>query len=290
MTVQNINIKTLLSLLDDNDEEVYLAVKQKLLEAGPDSLTLIENTLGSVTDLLQHERLESIIYQLKTNRLGDKLIQWAHSENKSLLEAWTLVSSIQNPEVSSEKAEKLIKQIVQDIWLEFNESLTSLEKIRIVNHFLFDLYHFELNLSDIAASENCFINNLLIFRKGNPISLTILYCIIAKQLNLPLQPIGINYNIFLGYNDPVVSKEAFGKIAHPFLFYINIEQNGAIVGMKEMEFFVKENKAFGAEKLILSNEALIKKLLLSIKDSYLSKGEEDKAKLAGELLNKLDIL
>jgi len=283
-----VNIKALISLLDDSDEEVYLAVKEKLIQAGPESLPLLENKLESVTYLLQHERLESIIYQLKTVRLGEKIVQWYHSENKSLLEAWTFVSSIQNIEVPLEKVEKLIQQLVQDIWLELNELQTSFEKIAIVNHIFFDTYHFELNYLDISASENCFINNLLISRKGNPISLTILYCIVARQLNIPVQPIGINYNMFLGYYDLKISQEAFGEIDHPFLFFINMEHNGAIVGIKEMDFFVKENKEYWNDRLILSNEVLIRKLLIFIRESYLAKGEDDKASLAENLLNKLD--
>jgi hypothetical protein len=290
MTFQNINIKSLLSLLDDSDEEVYNAVRKKLIETGPDNLPMLENVLGSATNLLQHERIESVIYQLKTILLGDKIVQWANSESKSLLEAWALVSSIQNIEVPSEKVEKLIHQLVQDIWLELNELQTSFEKITIMNHIFFDIYHFELNYSDISAIENCFINNLLIYRKGNPISLTMLYCIVARQLNIPVQPIGINYNTFLGYYDPKVTKEAFGEIDHPFLFFINMEHNGAIVGIKEMEFFVKENKEYWNDRVILSNEVLIRKLLIYIKECYLGKGEDDKAGIADDLLNKLDTM
>jgi hypothetical protein len=286
--VQNKNIITLLSLLDDSEEEVYLAVREKLIEAGPDNLPLLEASLESSSNLLQSERLESIIDQLKTIRLGDKIIQWLHSENKSLLEAWTLVSSIQKIEVSQEKVAKLVQQIVQDIWLELNDLQTSFEKIAIVNHILFDIYHFELNNNDISAVENCFINNLLISRKGNPISLTILYSIVAKQLNLPVQPIGINYNMFLGYLDPTVAKEAYGEIAHPFLFFINIERKGAIVGIKEMEFFVKENKEYWNDRLMISNVELIRKLLTIIKESYQSKGANDKSQIADDLLKKLD--
>jgi hypothetical protein len=284
----NININTLLSLLDDSDEEVYIAVREKLIEAGPDNIPLLERAMESVSNLLQHERIESIIDKLKTTRLGEKITQWLHSENKSLLEAWALISSIQKIEVSSEKVEKLISQIVQEVWMELNDLQTSFEKIAMINHILFDTYHFEMNYSDISAVENCFINNLLISRKGNPISLTILYCILARQLNLPVQPIGINYNMFLGYMDPTVSKEAYGEIAHPFLFFINIERRGGIVGIKEMEFFVKENKEYWNDRLMLSNEELIRKLLTLIKESYQAKGEDDNSRIADDLLKKLD--
>jgi hypothetical protein len=284
----NISIKSLLSLLDDSDPEVYFAVKDKIIEAGPDNLPLLEKALELVSDLLQHERLESIIDQLKTISLGNKLTQWLQSEDKLLPEAWALISSIQKSEISSDKVEKLIQQIVRDIWVEMNDLQTSFEKIAIINHILFETYHFEINNLDISAVENSLINNLLISRKGNSVSMTMLYCIIGKELNLPIHPIGINFNMFLGYMDPSVSREAYGEIAHPFLFFINIERKGAIVGIKEMDYFIKENKEYWNDRLILSNEELIRKLLNFIIESYHIKGDNDKSKIAEDLLNKLD--
>ncbi len=285
--IQNTYIQNLISLLDDSDEQVYVAVKYKLIEAGPDNLPLLESALKSSVNLLQHDRLEFIIDQLKIIRLGDKFSQWAHSGNKSLLQAWALISSIQKIEISTEKAEKLIQQIIQDIWMEINDLQTSFEKIAIVNHIFFNIYRFELNYSDISATENCFINNLLISRKGNQISLTILYCIIAKQLNLPVHPISINYKMFIGYMDPEVSKEAYGELPHPFLFFINMERKGGIVGIKEMEFFLKESKEEWSDRLILNNELLIGKLLTLLKKSFQAAGEMEKSHLADDLLNKL---
>ncbi len=284
----NINIKALLALLDDSDQEVYSAVREKIIEGGSDNLPFLEMALESVVNLLQHERLESIIKQLKTIRLADKLTEWSHSENKSLLEAWTLISSIQKTEISAEKVEKLVQQIVQNIWMELNDLQTSFEKIAIVNHLFFETYHFELNSSDITAAENCFINNLLISRKGNPISLTMLYYIIAQQLNLPAKPLGINYSMFLGYMDPTVAKEAYGETNHPFLFFIDIERKGRIVGIKEMEFFLKENKEYWNDRLILSNDLLIRKLLTSIKESYQAKGDRENSQIADDLIKRLD--
>ena len=181
----------------------------------------------------------------------------------------------------------MIQQIIQDIWIEINDLQTSFEKIAIVNHIFFNIYHFELNYSDISALENSFINNILISRKGNLISLTILYCIITKQLNLPIQPISINNKMLIGYMDPEVSKEAYGELSHPFLFFINMERKGGIVGIKEMEFYLKESKKQWNELLILSNEHLIMQLLTFMKESFQAKGEEGKSRVAEDLLKKL---
>jgi len=282
-----VNIDTLLALIDDRDEEVYFAVRDKLLETGPAILPVLEYAIGSSSSLLHHERLELIINQLKSIKLIDKTVQWANSEDKTLLDGWVLVSTIQYPTIAPDKIDLLIQKIVRDIWIELNDSLTSLEKVSIINHVFFELYHFELNTPDIFAPENCLINNLLVSRKGNITSLSTLYCIIAKRLNLPIHAIGIGQYLILGYYEPQISREVYGENADPYLFYINMEHKGAIIGAKELEYFVHENKENLENTTHLSEEIMIKKLLLSLQQCYQLRGDDEKIVFTNKLLDKL---
>jgi hypothetical protein len=280
------NIDTLLALIDDRDEEVYMAVMDKLLETGPAILPVLEHALSSVANLLQHERLELIINQLKLSKLVDKTAQWANSQDKTLLEGWVLVSTIHYPTIAPDKIDLLIQKIVRDIWVELNDSLTSIEKVSVINHIFFELYHFELNTSDIFAPENCLINNLLVSRKGNFISLCTLYCIIAQKLHLPIFPLEIGHYLILGYYEPQISREVYGEDADPYLFYINMEHKGAIIGAKELEYVVHENKESLENAILLNEETLIRKLLLSLRQSYQSNGDEEKTNLTHRLIDK----
>ncbi len=283
----NINIDTLLNLIDDHDEEVYFAVRDKLLETGPAILPVLEYAITSSTNLLHHDRLEQIIIQLKLTKLVEKTAQWANSEDKTLLEGWILASTIHHPTIISEKIDLLIQKIVRDIWLELNDSLTSLEKVSIINHLFFEVYQFELNTSDIYAPENCLINNLLVSRKGNLISLVTLYSIIASKLNLPIHPIGVGQYLILGYYEPQISREVYGENADPYLFYINMEHKGAIIGAKELEYVVHENKESMEITTILNEGTLIKRLLQLLEQCYQLNGNEEKRLIANKLLDKL---
>jgi regulator of sirC expression with transglutaminase-like and TPR domain len=284
---ENINIDTLLTLIDDHDEEVYFAVRDKLIETGPAILPVLEYALSSSTNLLHYERLEQIIIQLKLTRLVDKTANWANSEDKTLLDGWILASTIHHPTIIPEKIDLLIQKIVRDIWIELNDSLTSLEKVSIVNHVFFQIYQFEINSSDIYAPENCLVNNLLVSRKGNLISLSTLYCIIAKKLNLPIHPIGVGQYIILGYYEPQISREVYGENADPYLFYINMEHKGAIIGAKELEYVVHENREKLEHTASLDDATVIKRLLVLLKQCYQINGNEEKRQIAAKLLDKL---
>jgi regulator of sirC expression with transglutaminase-like and TPR domain len=281
-----VNIDTLLALIDDRDEEVYFAVRDKLIETGPAILPVLEYALSSSASLLQHERLELIINQLKSSKLIDKTARWINSKDKTILEGWILMSTIQHPGIAPDKIDMLIQKIVRDVWIELNDSLTSLERVSILNHVFFELFHFELNTADIYAPENCLVNNLLISRKGNIISLSTLYCIIAQRLNLPVHPIGIGQYLILGYYEPQISKEVYGNNANPYLFYINMEHKGAIIGAKELDYVVRENKESVDNSIPLNEEALIKKLLQFLLQCYQFRGNKDKTAITNKLLDK----
>ena len=284
---ENINIDTLLALIDDLDEEVYFAVRDKLLETGPSILPVLEYALNNASSLFQHDRLELIIIQLKLTKLLEHAALWANSEDKTLLDGWILASTIHYPNIVPDKIELLIRKIVRDIWIEFNDSLTSIEKVSVINHLFFEVYQFELNISDIYAPENCLINNLLVSRKGNLISLSTLYCIIAQRLNLPVHPIGIGHYLILGYYEPQISKEVYGENADPYLFYIKMEHKGAIIGAKELEYVVHENKESLELATPLTEGALIKKLLQFLWQCYQVNGNEEKKMITNKLLDKL---
>jgi hypothetical protein len=281
-----VNIDTLLTLIDDRDEEVFFAVRDKLLETGPAILPVLEYTLGTATSLLLHERLEQIVSQLKSIKLIEKTVQWINSDNKSLLDGWVLASTIQHTAIAPEKIDLLVQKIVRDIWIELNNSLTSIEKVSVINHVFFELYHFELNNSDIFAPENCLINNLLVSRKGNILSLSSLYCIVVQKLNLPIYPLAMGQYLILGYYEPQISREVYGQNADPYLFYINMDHRGAIIGAKELEYIIHENKESLGNTIHLSDESMLKKLLLSLLQSYQLKEDNEKTALTSKLLEK----
>lgn len=283
--MSGLDIKYLMPLLDDEDEEVYRAIKEKVLRSGPKSIPFLENVLESASTLLQHERIESMIFQLKMLQIKDQIIAWIHSENKSLQEGWILISSLQGIEISTQVIEKLVHQITTKIWLEINQHQTSLEKISIVNKIFFDLYDFRINYSERAPIEDLFIDKILISRRADLLTLNMLYAILARKLELPLMPVNIGNKIILAYYDPVLSREAFMDISHPFLYFIDVEERGRIIGVKEFDYILKENQMRWNSGLTISNKEMIKKLLVKMKELYFVSKDKEKVLLVEDLLN-----
>ena len=221
MTISGTTLDALISLLDDQDEMVFLSVKEKLLSLGTDVLPKLEDSL-SMADSVEHvKKMEEIISLLKRESLIDRMKQWINSDTRTLVDGWLMVSSIHHPTISKEKIETSIQKIFREVWLEVSESMTSLEKVAVINHIIFKINNFTISNSDTPSVENIILDKLLFSKTGDVYSLTILYLIVCRNLHLDLMPIMLANKLLLVYEDNLAASLAFGHSADKYLFYIN---------------------------------------------------------------------
>ncbi len=289
MNKQEIN--ALISLLDDPDESVFQHVSMKFLSLGQEVIPVLEDAWEHSFDTLIQNRIENIIHQIQFDLVKDALREWSHPEQQNLLEGALLIARYQYPDIDLAKIKKQIEQIKQDVWLELNENLTGLEKVKIINHILFDVHNFSGNTTNYHAPQNSYINNVLESKKGNPLLLSIIYTIIAQSLDIPIHGVNLPEHFILCYVDiehmGVPSKE--GNEGSNVLFYINPFSKGAVFGQKEIDAFLKQLKL---EPLVMfyepcSNLEIIKRLLRNLISSYEKLGYPDKSEELKSLLDSL---
>ena len=79
-----------------------------------------------------------------------------------------------------------------------NGPLTVREKCRVINRVLFHELGFRGNIDDYSDPENSFLNRVLSRRKGLPISLSILYILVAGRCGVQLDPVGVPGHFVIG--------------------------------------------------------------------------------------------
>ncbi len=278
-------LDALISLLDDQDEMVYNSVKEKLLSMGSDVKPKLEDALINAGSIDHYKKLEQIIALLKNEIIIGQMKTWISNENRSLLDGWILASSVHHPNIPKERIENNIHKLYQDAWLEITETMTSLEKIAVINHILFRINSFEIVEVETPFIENIVLDQLLFSKTGNVYSLTILYLIIARQLHLDLLPIMLANKLLLVYEDNLASSLAFGTGAEKYLFYINVAHKGSVISPKEVQFLYDKSYKYG--KTVTRNEtdiSLIKKLLNLMYLIYTGDGDQEKLLLTEDLL------
>ena len=272
-------LQALISLLDDPDQTVYEQVEKLLLQEDTLIIDQLEQAWETSLDQLAQSRIEKLVQQLQIKETSEKIKSWSQNKDIDLFEGFFLISQYQYPDLKAKYIRSKIQKISSDVWLEINNKLTSIEKITVLNHLFYDVNKFSVNVDNLQAPQNCYLNQLLETKKGNMVSIAILYALVARELGFPVQLIDFPRNPLLAYIDPDTARKAHGKDYNsPVLFYINPSNRGAIIGRKEIEFFLNKNEEINDERYFLPCEdrVIIKKLIASLIDAYDYEGNQDK--------------
>ena len=240
-TDKNKELKALISLLDEPDGDVYEQIRGKIHAYGIDAIPVLESAWEGSFDPLLQERIEKIIHLIQVDDLYAGISSWSQLDSDDLLKGFLLATRSQYPDLDTEKIIQQVGQLVQDVWLELNDSLTALEKIKVVNHILFDVHKFRGNKSNIRCPENLYMNILLETKKGSPLSIGILYIIIARSLKLPVYGVDLPNHFVLAYMDMEQGDEEVTE-EHSALFYINPFNRGALFTHNEIEAYIRQMK------------------------------------------------
>jgi regulator of sirC expression with transglutaminase-like and TPR domain len=233
-------VKALISLLDDPDEQVYTQVKSKLISFGKSIIPTLEDS-WTYTEQIVQNRIEGIVHQIYFNQLINDFKEWLKDKDYDLLQGSLLIARYQYPELNADKVKSYIDQIRRDAWLEMGYNLTALEKVRIINHVLFNVYGFSGDTTNVYSVQNAYINNVLETKKGNPISLSVVYAVIAQSLDIPIYGINLPEHFILAYSDKASLLPFFRHSDnHGVLFYINPFSKGSVFSKNEIDAFLHQ--------------------------------------------------
>lgn len=280
----NKELKALISLLDEPNDTVYRTIRDRIFAHGPEAIPSLESAWeNSFNPDIQH-RIEEIIHTIHREALKKDLLHWSQEKNHDLLLGFLLVTRFQYPDLSQESIIKKVGQISQDVWLELNSNLTGLEKVKVINHILYDTHKFSGSVSSMTSPENYFINNLLETKKGSPLALGLLYIIIAQSLKVPIRGVDLPRHFVLGYLDEsAVQAETIQ--AEDVLFYINPFNKGAVFTKNEISLFIKQLKLDSKASFYTpcDNPTIIRRLMNELIFMYEQSGNLQKAEELKEL-------
>jgi regulator of sirC expression with transglutaminase-like and TPR domain len=277
-------INALISLLEDPDKEIFSYVKEKLIELGPISLPMLEIAWESNFDSIIQERAELIIGEIQFNNSEVKLKNWIKSDHKDLLEAWLILSNYQYPDLDVSTISNKLDDLANQIKSEMKENDKPIEKVMKMNKVLFKYEKFKGNFRNYHSPENSFINDVLTTKKGNPLSISLLYIILSQKLNLPIRGVNLPKHFIAAY----ISDELTD--IDPVQFYINPFSLGAIITRKDVEFFLtKENiKHHSQYFTACGNKEIIKRIVNNLLYSFSRQGKKEKTEEMFKFLRLFD--
>jgi len=198
-----------------------------------------------------------------------------------LLEASILLSRYQFPDQDTEKIKDYVERLSDQIAMETSYHLPPLEQVNIFNHVLFTLNSFSGNTQNIHDPQNHFIKYVLESKKGNPISLSILYLILAEKNKMPVYGVILPQHFVLSFHKDFLNEsDSQAWIKNSILFYINPFNKGIIFNRDDISVFLKKLNITPKPTHYLpsSNKDIILALINSLMVSYELAGVQDKIK------------
>lgn len=275
----------MISLLDDTDSEVIDTVTGNLLQQGIQVIPELERAWEETPSEKLQSRLENLIQEIQFKGVKDDLSRWIKGGAEYILEGAFYIARFQFPDISFAKVNDKIETMRKDAWLEINNNLTALEKVRILNYVMFDLHKFGRNNADFYSPQNSYINQVFETRKGNPISLSIIYLSVAWKLGLPIYGVNLPKNFILAYKDEYRQHDSIDE-SEDILFYINPYNRGAVLGRREIDYFIAQQqiKPHPSFYVPCSNVDIIIRLINNLILSYEKLGYTNKISRMKELL------
>lgn len=251
-------IQALVNLLDDSNSEIFSIVKERLLDLGTAAIVPLEETWQLSHDSEYQTRIEEIVHEIQFRDLRAKFIDWKAHHETNLLKGAILLAKYQYPDLDEKEVYKSLDLIFKDLKaIDFSKS-TPREKIRIVNHVIYDVHKFQqiknLAKNSTHSPASNYIHLVLENKKGNPLAMSIVYLVLCQAIHIPVMGVNLPEHFIIAYLDGLENNDLkFHDSVKDFtfpdysqqkdvLFYVDPFAKGSMFSKSEIDDFLKHLK------------------------------------------------
>jgi len=283
--INETEVNSLIRLLDDPDQEIFNHVHDKLLSYGSEAIEYLESAWEQAFDSVQQERIANLVHEIQFGIIKTDLSLWLHGGAFDLLQGILVINRYQYPDLDEQKVINQIEGIKRDIWIQMMHEASAPEQIKLINHVFYNIYGFSGNTTNHKDPQNSYLSQVLETKKGNQISLAIIYSIIAQKLDIPVYGVNLPQHFILAYMDESQQSSFEGGV----LFYINAFNKGFIFGRRDVDMFLKQLNLKSDKQFYepCSNTDIIKRVLRNLISAYEHLGSVEKVAEMNELLEIL---
>lgn len=197
MPVASLNREALLGLLDDPSPVVRRTLLNYFQNLGGTG----ERFLREVADGSNRVAAGHARWYLAELKLADPVSEFRNfirSHHYDLETGMLLMCRTVYPTVEISRFGQELDRLAARCRALMTPTLPNRDKCKIINRVLFQEFGFRGNVEDYTDPENSFLNRVLETRKGLPISLSIVYLLVAERCGLRLQPVGLPGHFVVG--------------------------------------------------------------------------------------------
>lgn len=282
-------IEALVKLLDDPDLEVSKQIEDQLLFWGDEVVEFLEAAWEKSFNASIQQKLEEVIHKIQFERVKMDLSIWILSGGTDLLEGALIINRYQYPDLKKEKILLELEELKREAWVHFGYEMSPLEKVNVLNHVFYQVKGFSGNTTNHQDPQNSYLNLVLETKKGNQLSLALVYSLVAQSIGIPIYGVNLPQHFILAYLNKEVHKENQLPNSEEVLFYINAFNRGFVFNRMDVDFFLKQLHQPGKNEFYYPcpNKSIILRLVHNLISSYEKLGYSEKVVELKELASVL---
>ncbi|MHA6249725.1 transglutaminase-like domain-containing protein [Pontibacter sp. CAU 1760] len=219
-------IKALISLLEDSDYEVAHHVEQRIVSLGEGIIPFLEEEWEETLDSDLQKKIEDLIHNLQFEGLLSRLKIWKDTGAENLLEGMWLVNSYMYPDVEFSEINKVMDQLYFDAWTHMKDEMHPYDQVKALNNVLFREKRFSANTKNFHSPANSMLHLVLESKRGNPLTLCVIYMTLAKRLGMPVYGVNLPNLFILTYKMDGLQ------------FYVNVYNKGLILSKSDIDNYI----------------------------------------------------
>ena len=196
-------LNALVELLADDHPEVVEAARTKLIESAERAVPLLQQAAASHKDSKVRVEARGVLERI---RLASLEREWQRTtqrpdEEVDLEQSTFLLAKVPYPEVDAKAYQRRLDDLAGRIRPKVKSLTKTKEQLVALNEILFGDEKFRGNWDDYFDPQNSYLNCVLDRKLGIPISLSVLYLLIAQRLKIPVEGVGIPGHFMVKYED-----------------------------------------------------------------------------------------
>ncbi len=204
----------LLTLLADEDPEVYRNIRQKILSLGPSASDWLRPSTLSRDPALRR-RTQELVLRFDRQVADNGFLSFClkHGQECDLEQGAWLLAQTQYPDINVAGYQALLDSYAEDLRPAVADASEPEEILATINAYLFQRLGFAGNEENYYDPENSYLNRVMDRRTGNPINLSLLYLLVGRRLRLPIAGIGLPGHFICRYQSSAAEfyVDAFGR-------------------------------------------------------------------------------
>ena len=180
---------SLLLLADDPDRIVSETVKEKLVERGEEAIAKIEGIVGEgAIDRLNTTFINDLLVELKEEAVKKRLVQLLQLPEPPLGKMLFYLTKLADTNIEESIWSASEQHFLVELSMEISGERTPVEEVEIFNHIFFRRFGFSYGDTRMQTEEYALLDRVIRSKTGNPISIALVYLLLARNAGLPLFP------------------------------------------------------------------------------------------------------